>query len=195
MDVMLSQRPLEHAVSHIQNDFTASWLGCTQRMNPYLSPQLGEYIHTLAKTHDVVLVEAKVDATHNLPLPLLNDGVIVIQMNEKAASVKQAYSLIKQLHQKLDKAAFGILVHGRTAKNANQVFANVAKVARQFLGINLDDMGFIPTENPLAQPYKTSNNVSHARPSAGIANIYHEIAKRLLRQPLTLTALDTTPTI
>ncbi|WP_020166527.1 MULTISPECIES: MinD/ParA family ATP-binding protein [Methylotenera] len=191
IDVMRAQKPLKEAISTLRSDFTSSWLGHTGKMNPELGPQLSEYITLLAKSHDIVMVETKVNANQSLPLQLLNDGVIIIQMNQKSASIKQAYSLIKQLHSTLGKRDFGILVHGNTAKNSDIVFNNIAAVAMRFLGIELEYMGYVPTDEHMNQAYKMGRSVVDAFPTTVIAKTYRELSKRLLRQDPPFTTFDT----
>ena len=192
IEVAQGKRLLTHAISSTRNHFTSSWLG-TDEFNPFIASQLTEYLYSLADAHEVVMVETRVNQQHSLPLPLLNDSAIVIQMNEKATSVKQAYSLIKQLHHKIGKREFGILVHGNTAKNASHIFTKIASVARRFLGIALEYMGYIPSGVQSKPAYKTSRNVINALPNAGTANIYHEVAKRLLGQTPDFTTFDPNP--
>lgn len=195
IDVMREQKPLEHAISTLRNDFTSTWLGHTLEMNPVLIPQLSEYINLLAKSHDIVMVETKVNANQSLPLQLLNEGVIIIQMNQKPTSIKQAYGLIKQLHGTLGKGDFGILVHGNTVKNADIVFTNIASVAKRFLGIELEYMGYIPSDEHMHQAYKMGRSVVDAFPATVVAKTYRALAKRLLKQNLPFAALDTSPMI
>lgn len=190
IDVMREQKPLEDAISTLRNDFTSTWLGHTREMNPVLTPQLSEYINLLAKSHDIVMIETKVNANQSLPLQLLNEGVIIIQMNQKATSIKQAYGLIKQLHRTLGKRDFGILVHGNTAKNADIVFNNIAGVARRFLDIELEYMGYIPTDEHMNHAYKMGRSVVDAFPATVVAKTYRALAKRLLRQNPPVAALN-----
>lgn len=190
IDVMREQKPLEDAISTLRNDFTSTWLGHTREMNPVLTPQLSEYINLLAKSHDIVMIETKVNANQSLPLQLLNEGVIIIQMNQKATSIKQAYGLIKQLHRTLGKRDFGILVHANTTKNADIVFNNIAGVARRFLDIELEYMGYIPTDEHMNHAYKMGRSVVDAFPATVVAKTYRALAKRLLRQNPPVAALN-----
>ena len=194
-EVTQGKRPLAQAISSTRSHFTSSWLGSYSQLDPFLAPQLNKCIHSLAEAHEVVLVETKVRPQQALPLSSLNDGVIVIQMNERASSLKFAYSLIKQLHHQIGKREFGILVHGNTALNANHVFTKIASVARRFLGVVLQYVGYIPSHMHIAETQKSRRNLIGAMSNAGVANIYHEVAKRLLRQMHAFTAFDPHPMI
>jgi flagellar biosynthesis protein FlhG len=194
-EIMQTEKPLEHAISTVRDAFSASWLGCPREMHSGPASQLGVCIEALANAHDVVLVETQVSARHHLNLPILNNSAVIIQMNEKLASVKEAYSLIKQLHQSLGKRDFGILVHGNTGINASQVFNKVATVAKRFLGLELEYMGHIPMDESPNQTQKLRKKVFRAMPDSGIATLYREVASRLLAQPPAYAALDTHPMI
>lgn len=160
--------------------FTASRLCDGLEIEPDTAAELSQYLMSMAEQHDVVIVETAINRQHTLPLPLLNDGMIIIQLNYKPASIKLAYSLIKQLHGTLGKRSFGILVHSATSQQAETIFDNIAAVARQFLGIKLEHMGYIPSDDHLNKAHKLGRSVVDAFPTSVIAKSLRALARKLL---------------
>lgn len=160
--------------------FTASRLCDNPEIEHDTAEQLSQFLMVMAEQHDVVIVETAINRHQSLPLQILNDGMIIIQLNYKPASIKQAYSLIKQLHGTLGKRSFGILVNSTSAEQSETVFNNIAAVARQFLGVELENMGHIPSDEHIQKAHKLGRSVVDAFPTSLIAKSLRSLAKRLL---------------
>ena len=144
-----------------------------------LANDLGRMLGELAEQYDVVLVEAALDEAQQLPLAMLDDGDIVIQLDRKPASIQQAYRLIKQLHGRLGSRPFGILVNGADETEAKAVFNNVAGVARRYLGLKLDFVGHIPADEHMARATNLGRSVIDAFPMATVSRAFTALAGRL----------------
>lgn len=140
---------------------------------------LNQLFSTLASTHEIVLVDTMLTNDYVLPLDVLNQSEIVIQMNQKPDSIKQAYSLIKILCQQLGRRPFGILIHDADERTAQMVFKNIAEVARRFMHIELEFMGFIPTDVHLGRAAKLGRSVIDAFPMASASQAFKQLALKL----------------
>ena len=144
-----------------------------------LADDLGRQLGELAEQFEVVLVEVALDEAQRLPLAMLDDGDIVIQLDRKPASIQQAYRLIKQLHGRLGSRPFGILVTGADEAEAKIVFDNVAGVARRYLGLKLEHIGHIPADEHMARATSLGRSVIDAFPMATVSRAFTALAGRL----------------
>lgn len=179
-DLLRANYALPHSAQETSHAFTASRLCDSLEIEHDTAEQLGQFLESMAEQHDVVIVETALNRHQSLPIPILNDGMIIIQLNYKPASIKLAYSLIKQLHGTLGKRSFGILVHSASAEQSETVFNNIAAVARQFLSVELEHMGHIPSDEHIQKAHKLGRSVVDAFPTSLIAKSLRSLAKRLL---------------
>lgn len=192
-EIARKRRPLMLAVGRSEIGFSASSLlahGQTSVISEELAEQLGKLINELAVAHEIVIVEAALNQQQMLPLAMLNEGEIVIQLTRKPASIKQAYSLIKQLYSTLGKRPFGILVNSANEKEAQTVFCNIAAVARQYLHLDLEYMGHIPVDEHVSRAIKLGRSVIDAFPSALASLAFRKLARRLNDKSSLSTGLE-----
>lgn len=104
---------------------------------------VNDYFSKVAALHDLVLIDAEVTAKSALPLPIMNLGEIVIQLNDEPESIKDAYSIIKRLKGGLGPRSFGILISANNEKIARMVFKNIEQVAQSYLNTPLEFIGHI----------------------------------------------------
>lgn len=153
-------------------------------LDAQLAEQLGTILAELAAQHEIVLIEATLNAAQQLPLAMLNDGEILIQLDRKPASIQQGYRLIKQLYGELGTRPFGILVNSANAAEAQTVFNNIAGVARSYLQLKLEYFGHIPADEHLARAHKLGRSVVDAFPAAAVSQAFAALAGRFgYRQP------------
>jgi len=152
---------------------------CGRPLQHQLAQQLGFMVNALAGQHEIVLVEATLNDANQLPLAMLNDGEILIQLDRKPASIQHAYRLIKQLYGELGTRPFGILVNGANEIEAQAVFNNIDGVARRYLRLNLDYVGHIPADEHLLRASKLGRSVIDAFPMAAVSQALNALAARL----------------
>ncbi len=179
-ELLVSQRPYTQAFRDIGLGFTASRLNNNDAIDTGLAMQLNDCMNQIAQMHDIVLVQTSVTEKLTLPLSLLNEGMIIIQMTHKPASITKAYRLIKQLYATLGKRPFGILVHGTSPSQSEAIFKNIEAVARQFLGLRLEYMGCIPADEHIRKASKMGRSVVDAFPMAMVSKALRSLANRLL---------------
>lgn len=141
--------------------------------------QVQQLFRSMASEHDVVLVDAALNGQDTMPLDMLNNGEILIHMTRDANSITQAYSLIKQLSQQIGRRSFGIVVSQANEAQAQLLFQNIAEVARNYLYIQLDFMGLIPTDEHLGRAAKLGRSVVDAFPMAKASAAFKNLAGKI----------------
>lgn len=162
---------------------------CRSGLGGTLEPLVSRSLSSMAANYDIVLVEARLNEKQQLPLALLNDSEILIQLDRKPASVQQAYLLIKQLYSQLGARPFGILVNDASEAQAQTVFKNIAGVAMRYLRLKLEYVGSIPPDEHLAHAARLGRSVTEAFPMAAVSQAFVALANRIDhgRQALRLT--------
>jgi flagellar biosynthesis protein FlhG len=133
----------------------------------------------LAHQYEIVLVDATLNKEKLLPLKILNNGEIIIQLTRQPESITNAYALIKQICNELGRRSFGIIVDNATDVQAQIVFRNISQVARRFLQIELEFFGSIPCDDHLSRAAKLGRSVIDAFPLASASTAFKQIAQRL----------------
>jgi flagellar biosynthesis protein FlhG len=140
---------------------------------------LNQIFDELARQYEIVLVDATLNKNHLLPLKILNESEILIQLTRQPESIKNAYTLIKQICTRLGRRSFGIIVGDATDAQAQIVFRNISQVARRFMQIELEFFGAIPTDDHLNRAAKLGRSVIDAFPLATASAAFKQIAQRL----------------
>lgn len=142
------------------------------------SRRLKHIFSALAEQSDVVLVDADLGKDDSLPLPILADGEIVVQVTNGASSVKSAYAIVKRLHARLGRRAYSVLVTGVNDKEAKLVFDNMALVASRYLATQIRFLGAIPADEHLKRASSLGRTVVDAFPLAGASEAFRRLAGR-----------------
>lgn len=143
------------------------------------SEQTNQLFDELAHQYEIVLVDATLNKDNLLPLQILNNGEIIIQLTRQPESITNAYTLIKQICSELGRRPFGIIVDNATDAQAEVVFRNISQVARRFMQIELEFFGSIPADDHLSRAAKLGRSVIDAFPLASASTAFKKIAQRL----------------
>jgi flagellar biosynthesis protein FlhG len=143
------------------------------------SEQANQLFDELAHQYEIVLVDATLNKDNLLPLQILNNGEIIIQLTRLPESITNAYTLIKQICSELGRRPFGIIVDNATDAQAQIVFRNISEVARRFMQIELEFFGSIPADDHLSRAAKLGRSVIDAFPLASASTAFKKIAQRL----------------
>lgn len=141
--------------------------------------RLNKLFSMLARQFDVVLVDAELNRAESLPLPVLNNAEIIIQLTQHADSIKRAYSLIKRLVSQLGPRSFGVFITGVDAIGAERVFRNMAQVSKRYLQTQLEYMGSIPFDEHIKRAKRLGRPVIDVFPMAMASQAFRVIAKRI----------------
>jgi flagellar biosynthesis protein FlhG len=141
----------------------------------------------LAKTFDVlvkqsagsiVMVDGEFGEDGSFPVPAMASSEIVVQVSTSAASITNAYALIKRLSQHLGRRPFGILVTGATEAEAKVVYDNMSAAATRYLAVPLSSMGSVPADEYLQRAARLGRAVVDAFPLAGASVAFRRLAGR-----------------
>jgi len=143
----------------------------------------------LAKTFDVlvkqagsiVMVDGEFGDDDMFPVPIMATSEIVVQVSTSAASITNAYALIKRLSQHLGRRPFGILVTGATEAEAKVVYDNMSSAATRYLAVTLSSMGSVPADEYLHRAARLGRAVVDAFPLAGASVAFRRLAGRFAR--------------
>jgi flagellar biosynthesis protein FlhG len=149
------------------------------QLDTYETQQLGFIFEELTHEFDIVLVDAALDQQSMLPLPILNESEILIQLSRQPDSIKQAYSLIKRVCSQLGRRSFCIVVDDATEAQAMTIFNNIAAVAWRYMKIQLTFFGAIPSDVHLNRAARLGRSVVDAFPMATASTAFQKIAQRL----------------
>ncbi|KQX96708.1 antiactivator of flagellar biosynthesis FleN protein [Massilia sp. Root133] len=144
----------------------------------------------LAKTFDVlvqqssgsiIMVDGEFSDDGTFPVPIMASSEIVVQVSTSAASITNAYALIKRLSQHLGRRPFGILVTGATEAEAKVVYDNMSSAATRYLAVTLTSMGSVPADEYLHRAARLGRAVVDAFPLAGASVAFRRLAGRFAR--------------
>ncbi len=143
----------------------------------------------LAKTFDVlvkqagsiIMVDGEFSEDGMFPVPIMASSEIVVQVSTSAASITNAYALIKRLSQHLGRRPFGILVTGATEAEAKVVYDNMSSAATRYLAVTLSSMGSVPADEYLHRAARLGRAVVDAFPLAGASVAFRRLAGRFAR--------------
>jgi flagellar biosynthesis protein FlhG len=140
--------------------------------------RLGKAFDVMAKQAGIVMVDGEF-AEDGFPLPVLANSEIVVQVSASAASITNAYALVKRLAQELGRRPFGILVTGASEAEAKMVYANMSSAASRYLAVTLTSMGSVPADEYLQRAARLGRAVVDAFPLAGASVAFRQLAGRL----------------
>ena len=139
----------------------------------------------MAKTFDVlvqqsgiVMVDGELAGDDSFPLPVMASSEIVVQVSTSAASITNAYTLIKRLSQQYGRRPFGILVTNASETEAKVVYDNMATAASRYLAVQLTSMGSVPADEHLHRAARLGRSVVDAFPLAGASVAFRRLAGR-----------------
>jgi flagellar biosynthesis protein FlhG len=153
------------------------------------APTSADEARRLAKTFDVlvkqagsiVMVDGEFGDDDTFPVPIMATSEIVVQVSTSAASITNAYALIKRLSQHLGRRPFGILVTGATEAEAKVVYDNMSSAATRYLAVTLSSMGSVPADEYLHRAARLGRAVVDAFPLAGASVAFRRLAGRFAR--------------
>jgi flagellar biosynthesis protein FlhG len=150
-----------------------------QQLSHEMNQGLGFILKELASAFEIVLVDASVDDAGLLPIDALNSSEIIVQLTRKPESIKEAYALIKKVYSQLGRRNFGIIVDDATDAQAQVVFNNISKVAKQYMQIDLTYFGAIPADDHLSKAVQLGRAVVDAFPLAQASTAFKKMAMQL----------------
>jgi flagellar biosynthesis protein FlhG len=184
LDVARQQRALNQVVQAMPQGFgLASLTNGSRQAATHDADQirrLSNAFNVLASQSDVMIVDAELDEQDNFPITAMASGDIVVQVSPGAASIKEAYSLIKRLNEQVGRRPFGILVTGADEQEAGTVFQNMAQVASRYLAVQLHSIGFVPQDEHVTRAARLGRAVIDAFPLTGASVAFRRLAEHFI---------------
>ena len=152
-----------------------SSLRATMR-NQVQADRLSAAFDALAEHSDVIVVDTELDAEDTFPLAAMADGEIVIQVSDRASSIKSAYSIIKRINSQHGRRPISVLVTGTSEQRSQVVYANMAKAASRYLAVQLNSIGYVPADEHVTRATHLGRTVIDAFPLAGASVAFRRLA-------------------
>ena len=140
--------------------------------------RMAKTFDVLVKQSGIVMVDGELADDDSLPLPVMAASEIVVQVSTSAASITNAYTLIKRLSQQYGRRPFGILVTNASETEAKVVYDNMATAASRYLAVQLTSMGSVPADEHLHRAARLGRSVVDAFPLAGASVAFRRLAGR-----------------
>ncbi|HYD79777.1 MAG TPA: antiactivator of flagellar biosynthesis FleN protein [Paucimonas sp.] len=141
--------------------------------------RLSNSFGALSRQTDIMLIDAELCEDDGFPLPAMGGGDIVVQVRNSAASIKEAYALVKRLNAQLGRRPFGVLVTGAGESEAKRVFDNMAQAASRYLAVQLHSLGSVPADEHVKRAARLGRTVVDAFPLAGASVAFRQLAGRV----------------
>ena len=138
--------------------------------------RLGKTFDVLASQAGIVIVDGELGPDDGFPVALMASSEIVVQVSTSAASITNAYALIKRLSLQLGRRPFGILVTGATEEEAQVVYDNMSAAATRYLAVKLTSLGSVPADECLHRAARLGRAVVDAFPLAGASVAFRQLA-------------------
>ncbi len=183
VDTATKKIPLTKAIRMSQHGFSIAKMMQKSQLDQMLNHSMSEYLtglfNTLANQYEILLVDASLNKAHLLPISLLNDGEIIIQLTREPESIKDAYAMIKNIYSQLGRRHFGIMVDNASEHQAKVVFNNISSVAKRYMRVDLEFFGAIPKDDHLGKASQLGRSVIEAFPLATASNAFKKMARKL----------------
>jgi flagellar biosynthesis protein FlhG len=126
----------------------------------------------------IVIVDGEFPEDGMFAVPAMAASEIVVQVSPGAASITNAYALVKRLSQHLGRRPFGVLVTGASEVEAKVVYDNMSLAATRYLAVTLSSMGSVPADEYLQRAARLGRAVVDAFPLAGASVAFRRLAGR-----------------
>lgn len=179
-DVARQQRALDEVAQLMPQGFGVATLtrGPLRRslLDADSDRRLANAFGVLASQSDILLVDTELDADDALPVAAMANGEIVVQVSPEAASIKNAYGIIKRLNAQLGRRPFSVLVSGASEQEAQVVFDNMTQAATRYLGLQLTSVGSVPADEHVRRAARLGRSVVEAFPLARASVAFRRLA-------------------
>lgn len=106
---------------------------------------------------------------------------VLVVVPATTSSITPAYSLIKFLNREHARRHFLVVMNKVVReRDADLIFGNLCRAARQHLSAVLELVGVIPRDNGLQRPFVTNRPVVETAPESAAAQALNKLAKRVL---------------
>lgn len=145
--------------------------------------RLRESLLAAIAAHDTVLVDAG-RGTDSLCAGLSGDTPLLLVLTPTASGITEGYTLLKRMVRDNGQGTFSVVVNRvGSEREALAVFDNMAQVARHYLQVRVEYLGYIPSDDKLNRATQLHRAVVEAFPASAAAMATREIAQGVLHVP------------
>jgi flagellar biosynthesis protein FlhG len=156
-------------------------LGCLTALE---QEGLMDSFQSLPRSPDVVLVDAMAGIRDNTLSFSVAAQEVLIVVSPEAASITDAYALIKVLSRDFARTRFHLVVQkAKSPEDAANIYNNMKDAAVRYLGVVLNYLGHVPYDEKLRQSRKLQRPVVDAFPSAPSAATCRQLAESIDQWP------------
>lgn len=140
-----------------------------------------ESFKTLEKQADVIIIDTGAGLSKNvIHFAVAADQTLIVTTPEPH-SVTDAYAITKVLDEQVKKVPLSLIINkADSAAEAEQVGTRMVNVAKRFLTIELNYLGYIANDQLVCRAIKNLTPSILAYPNAPSSRCFHQLADRLL---------------
>ena len=140
-----------------------------------------EKIAPLDDISDIILVDTGAGMSNQVVEFIAASSEAVLIITPEAASITDAYAVIKRVkEQSADLPEINVVVNRTEDKfEGDEVFGKLERACNKFLGVKLSNIGCLPTDPNLQNAVKAKQPVSILYPDADIVKSFEHIRDRL----------------
>ena len=139
-----------------------------------------EEVDALEDALDVLLIDVAAGISSNVLYFAAAATETLVVVTPEPTAITDAYALVKVLATRWDRREFPVVVNMATsARDAEEAFGRLARVASQFLPVRLDYVGWVPWDDAVPRAVRTQAPVAVGAPGAPAARAIAALADRL----------------
>jgi len=127
----------------------------------------------------VYLIDVKLNQLSDSIISTLSNSDIVVITKADAEAIKSTYLKLKTLHKYLNNQVFNLLVIDTSGEQATLIQRNLIRTSRDFLGLNLVSLGWIPND----LNWQHSDQSFDTQADTATAKAFSKVLEALLTTP------------
>lgn len=143
--------------------------------------QVLDEIDALEDEIDVLLIDVAPGISSNVLYFAAAAAETLVVTTPEPTAIADAYALVKVLATRWGRTCFPVVVNmAATPTDAHAAFARLAGVAREFLSVRLDFVGWIPADDAVPRAVRAQTPVALAAPGSPVVHAIAALADRLV---------------
>lgn len=140
------------------------------------------HLNEIEKFTDIMIIDTGAGLSRNVMKFVLAASEVIIVTTPEPTAITDAYGLIKVVASNAHNKPIWLLVNMvKNESEGNQVVDRLVTVAKKFIGIELEQIGFIPLDPVVSKAVKEQQPffISHPRSAASLS--INQIAEQLVK--------------
>ncbi len=133
---------------------------------------------------DILLIDTGAGISENVMYFNTSAQEIIVVVSPEPTSVTDAYALMKVLSLDYSEKHFNLVVNlAKTPKEANELYWQLKLVTDRFLGISMEYMGYVLSDERVKEGVKLQKIVSEIYPNTQASKCFAALAKKICEAP------------